>query len=140
VFFSSGYDRGCALAEVGAASESAVLWRKDKLRTVYNTFIYENGYLFGFAEDEFKCIEFNTGKEIWSESFEYIGSQIKAGDKYILLSEKGEIFTARVSERGYEQISTAKVMDGRCWTLPTLCNGLLYVRNSLGHIICLDMR
>lgn len=41
----------------------------------------------------------------------------------------------------FVELSRKKVFDGGvCWTPPVLLNGLIYCRNSLGSLICLDHR
>jgi outer membrane protein assembly factor BamB len=63
-----------------------------------------------------------------------------AGDKLIVLGETGRLAIAEATPKGYQEISAAKVVDGRCWTMPILANGRIYSRNSEGHLVCLDVR
>ena len=38
-----------------------------------------------------------------------------------------------------DELGAAQVLEGRCWTVPTIHNGRLYVRN-LEKLVCLDLR
>ena len=43
------------------------------------------------------------------------------------------------SPEGYVEHSSASVLGGRSWTMPTLAGGRLYLRNQ-EEIVCVDMR
>jgi len=58
----------------------------------------------------------------------------------LVLSEKGELVLADASPDGFKPVARAQVLGGVCWTPPALANGLLYVRNAKGDLICLDLR
>ena len=63
-----------------------------------------------------------------------------AGDKLIVLSDEGELLVAPVSGDGFEPISQAQVIEGRCWTVPVLSRGRIYCRNAAGDLVCVDVR
>ncbi|MGY8671032.1 MAG: alcohol dehydrogenase, partial [Verrucomicrobiia bacterium] len=68
------------------------------------------------------------------------GSLFASDNKLIILSPKGELIIAPVSKKGYKPLTRAKVLAGKCWTVPVLANGLLYCRNADGDLVCLDLR
>jgi outer membrane protein assembly factor BamB len=57
-----------------------------------------------------------------------------------LLGNKGDLVVAKPSDKGLETIARAKVLGGKCWTVPVLANGLIYCRNAAGDLVCLDVR
>ena len=57
----------------------------------------------------------------------------------LLLTQKGQLQIAKVSPDGFDPITTADLLSGRCWTVPVLHNGRLYVRN-LERIACYNLR
>ena len=64
-----------------------------------------------------------------------------AGDRLILLSDRGEMIVARADPGSYQEISREKVLDGGvCWTVPVISDARIYCRNSLGDIVCRDHR
>ncbi len=140
VFFSSGYDRGCALARIGEPSESAVIWQDKRVRSSYNTCILTQGHLFGFNEVDLTCWDFETGEVKWTEDFNDDGCQILADGKLIIQTAKGDLVLVEANTSVYKEISRVKVLEGRCWTLPVLCNRKIYCRNSKGDVVCLDVR
>jgi hypothetical protein len=46
---------------------------------------------------------------------------------------------AKASPAGFDAVGAAQVLQGRCWTVPTIHNGRLYVRN-LEKLVCIDLR
>ena len=63
---------------------------------------------------------------------------ILADGHLIILSDRGKLGLAEATPAGYIEKASAKVLNGLCWTVPTLANGKLYVRNE-AEMICLDM-
>lgn len=139
-FISSGYDRGCALVRIGAASEEAVVWQKEAFRSRYNTHLLIEDSLFGFDLNEFQCVDFKTGEVKWSEDMGALGCQIRVDDKVILFLEHGELVLVKPGREGYSELGRTHVLGGRCWSLPTFCDGLLYLRNSKGEMVCVSAR
>jgi outer membrane protein assembly factor BamB len=64
---------------------------------------------------------------------------IATNGKLIVLTEKGELLVAEASPKEFKLISRAQVIGGKCWTTPTLSNGRIYCRNSVGDVVCLDV-
>jgi outer membrane protein assembly factor BamB len=140
IYFSSGYDRGCALATLGAASEAAVVWQNKKAQSSYNTPLLWKDHLYGFDKSDLQCVEFQTGKVLWSQDMENNGCQILADGKLIVQVADGALVIVEASPQAYQELARAHPLQGRCWTLPTLCKGRLYCRNSQGEVVCLDVR
>ena len=69
-----------------------------------------------------------------------IGSVSAAGDRLIILSEKGELIIAKATPEKFELIHRAQVSRGRHWNVPVLANGFLYVRNAAGNLQAIDVR
>ena len=71
---------------------------------------------------------------------------MKNGDRFFLFNEKGDLIIARLSPKGYEEISRAHLLDpvnkdcGRpvVWCHPAFANRRIYVRNDK-EIICADL-
>ena len=62
-----------------------------------------------------------------------------ANGKLIIQGEKGDVVIAEPSPTGFKELARAKVLTGKCWVVPVLANGRLYVRNNAGDLICLDL-
>ncbi|MCG3197928.1 MAG: Outer membrane protein assembly factor BamB [bacterium] len=139
VFISSGYDRGAALVDTAGEAAAALVWQQEKTRTKYNTPLLWEGCLYGFDEKVLRCWDFSTGEEKWSEDIGAYGCQVIVDGKLLLLTERGELILARPSPSGFEELSRAHLIGGRCWTLPTPANGRIYLRNAAGNLLCLDV-
>ena len=62
-----------------------------------------------------------------------------AGDKLIILSEDGRLVIAEASPAGYKQLAAARILTGKCWTVPVLSGGKIYARNAAGDAVCVDV-
>ena len=143
VFVSSGYGRGAALLSF-TDSAAKVVWNNTEMQNQLNSSVYIDGHLYGFDGDEggevqLKCMEFLSGEVRWSHTGLGAGSLMVADNHLIILSEAGELSIAPVSSNGFETISSAKILDGKCWTVPVLSNGLIYCRNAAGELACVDV-
>jgi outer membrane protein assembly factor BamB len=143
VFISSGYGRGAALLSF-SDSAGKVVWSNTEMQNQLNSSVYVDGHLYGFDGDEggevqLKCMEFLSGEVRWSHAGLGAGSLMVADNHLIILSEAGELSIAPVSSKEFETTSSAKILDGKCWTVPVLSNGLIYCRNAAGELACVNV-
>jgi outer membrane protein assembly factor BamB len=147
IFISTGYQRGCALFQ----------WKKGKLQKLYenkvlsthmNHAILLDGFLYGFdgnvhmaGKKDFVCMEFLTGKEKWriADRGLMVGSLMVAGDRMIVLGQRGELVFAKVNPSNFKELSREQAIGGRCWTMPVLSNSILYLRNARGDLFALGL-
>jgi outer membrane protein assembly factor BamB len=145
VFVTSAYKHGCALVQIkGGAVE--VLWQNKELGNQLNSSVLIGGFLYGVdgmtgptPNATMKCLDFKTGALKWTSKDVGGGSFMVAGGKFVALTDKGELMTAEVSPDGFQPISSAQVLGGRCWTVPVLANGRIYCRNAKGDLACFDV-
>ena len=138
VFVSSGYNTGCGVFEIDNGKAKQV-WRNKNIRNHFNSCVLQGGYVYGFDEKMLKCLDFNTGQEKWAKNGLGKGSLMAADDKLIILSEKGKLVIAEVSPSAFKEISSAQILTGKCWTMPVLSNGIIYARNAVGDLVCVDV-
>ena len=141
--FLSSYNHGCTLVGVG---EKPVVVYEDKkaLRSHLSPGIVVGDYLYSFhgeakTDTDFRCLRYSTGEVKWSVKDPRNGSLISASGKLLILSDKGELIAAEPSPDSFKPFARVQVIDGLCWTPPSLANGCLYMRNSKGKVVCLDM-
>lgn len=144
VFITSGYGKGCALLEVGAAKGARLEWQNQALRSHFSSAVLLDGHLYGIdgnaGKGDLVCLEFKTGAEKWRKSTGF-GSLVVADGKLIVLTENGGLLIADASPADYRELAAAKGVLGKtCWTMPVLCDGRLYCRNEKGDLVCLDLR
>jgi outer membrane protein assembly factor BamB len=105
-----------------------------------NCSVLWQGYLYGFDEKQLRCLNFETGKVMWTKKGFGKGSLMLADGKLIILSEKGRLLIARASPKKFIGLSSAQILKGKCWTVPVLANGRIYARNAKGDLVCVDVK
>lgn len=141
VYCSAGYGVGSAAFEVkksGSKFETTELWRVegDGMNNHWSTPVAHNGYLYGmfsfkkYGNGPVKCVDIRTGKEMWSKEGFGPGNLILAGDKLVALSDKGELVMIEPKPDSYTELARADVLDGKCWSTPTLSGGFLFARST----------
>ncbi len=139
LFISSGGGKGCALLAPGEKEKSVVFENKE-MRTSMAGCVLWKDHLYGFDDKVLKCIDL-TGAEKWKERDIEMGALIVADGKLLVMDGAGELIVAPASPEKFEALSRTKVLDGGVyWTTPTLANGLIYCRSSLGDLVCRDHR
>ncbi len=145
ILIATGYGKGATLVK-HAAEEPEEVWKEKVLRPQFANPVLIGDHAYGIDGDEnsrepaLKCVEFETGKEVWSAPEVGFGSLIAAGDKLVVLSATGELIVGEANPKGWKERARAKVLQGRCWTPPALANGRLHCRNAAGDLVCLDLR
>jgi outer membrane protein assembly factor BamB len=133
LYVSSGYETGAGLFRIkveGGKASAREVWKSKAMKNQFSSSIITGGVVYGFHDKTFKAIDVATGAERWKERGLGHGSLILADGHLIVLSESGTLVLAEATPAGYRPKATADVLSGRCWTMPTLANGVLYVRNQ----------
>ena len=71
---------------------------------------------------------------------------VKNGDRFFLFNEKGELLIAKLSPKGYEELSRSKILEptfvygGRdvVWSHPAFANRCVYARNDK-ELVCASL-
>jgi outer membrane protein assembly factor BamB len=144
IFISSNYRSGCAMLEIND-NKPHVLWKNDKFNSHFSSFIFINGYIYGndgaaFSDrGVFRCLEADSGKEMWAANLGF-GSLICVDDKLIILNSTGDLIIAEATPEAYMERARAEdMLPRKCWTPPAFANGRLYLRNDKGEILCVDV-
>lgn len=138
-FVSSAYEQGGALVDF-APEEPELVWRTRKMRNKMAGCTLYEGHLYGFDESILKCLDLE-GNERWRERGLGQGALSIAGGRLLFTSSSGELLVARATPEGYQEEARRAVIDGGVfWSAPLLSDGLVYVRGSLGDLVCLDHR
>ena len=148
IFVSTGYDKGCALFRLDAAAgELTSTYQNRDMRNHFNNSILWKGHLYGIDGNSHHarscrlvCMEFASGEVRWSQRGFGCGSVLIADETLIILSDDGRLVTAEATPQAYREISSAQVLSGRCWTVPTLANNRFYCRNAAGDLVALEAK
>jgi outer membrane protein assembly factor BamB len=148
-----------------AADQSAatVVWKQtDPKRGIYSVFSspqLQDGYIYGIANGGFiRCLNAATGEQLWS-SLQAHGPRpsasaecflIKNDDRYFVVNEHGDLMIARLTPKGYEEVSRAHLLNPTSagsstafnrdvlWSHPAFANKCIYMRNDQ-EIICASL-
>jgi outer membrane protein assembly factor BamB len=129
VFISTSYDVGAALLQIKGNSVQEI-WKSRIMKNHFNSSVVDGNNLYGFDDATLKCIDVLTGAEKWKQSGFGKGSLILADRHLIVLSERGKLALVEASPGAYREVASFQALDGKCWTMPTLANGKLYLRNQ----------
>ena len=136
IFISSG-DKGAVL-RVGREGVEEV-WRNGEMQNHFGTSVYHEGHLYGFDNSILKCIDAADGQTQWQARGYAKGTLILAAGHLILLGEQGNLGLAEANPERFVEKANVALMKGRCWTVPSLSEGILYVRDET-EIVAVDLR
>lgn len=142
VFLSSGYDTGAALYRLEAAGGKITpkeVWRSRGMKNQFSSSILVGGYIYGFDNKNFKCIDAKTGQDQWRRGGFGHGSLTYADGHFLVLGDNGRLALVEASPEAYVEKASFQLAEGKHWTVPTLAGGKIYVRNEV-NLIALELR
>ena len=148
IYISSAYGKGSAVVQVKVMDspesgsrikmEVKEVWMHERMQNRLATSILHGNHLYGFHKTILKCIDANTGTEKWKARGFGEGTLMFADGHLIILGDRGKLGLVEATPAAFNEVASAEVLSGLCWTVPTLANGRLYARNEK-EIVCLDM-
>ena len=142
IFISASYDKGAVLLKMTVAEDEMGIeevWKSRVMKNHFNSSVLQGDYLYGFDNAILTCIEVNTGEEQWQQRGFEKGSLLLADGYLIILGEKGKLALVEANPSEYREKALFQLFDDKCWTVPTLAGGRLYLRNQK-EMVCLDLR
>jgi outer membrane protein assembly factor BamB len=119
----------------------------------------EGGVLYGFDQPgQFRAVKIATGERLWESWRPLTGKEtsgpiytgtafvVKNGDRFFLFNESGELLIAKLSPKGYEEVSRWKMLEptgaafGRpvVWSHPAFANRCVFARNDK-ELVCASL-
>ena len=86
-----------------------------------------------------RCVDLNKRSVCWETEAIGAASLIRADDRLILLTEKGELVLAPASPEGFRVKCRAQILASEARAFPALAQGCFYTR-SKDQLVCLDLR
>ena len=126
---SSGYGHGAALLEITAAGAKKI-WENKKLKNKFNSSVFHNGYIYGFDDSIFTCIDAQTGETAWKAGRYGFGQVLLASGHLVITSETGEVVLLKADPTAHRELAKFQALDGRTWNVPAIAGGRLFVRNA----------
>jgi outer membrane protein assembly factor BamB len=114
--------------------------------------LFRDNYVYsGRSAGEFVCLEASTGNQLWETdkvTDMKSGASIHVtanGDSALLYNDRGDLIRARLTPRGYQEISRAHVLEPpatwnrKCaWAAPAYSNRHIYARTS-DELVCASL-
>jgi outer membrane protein assembly factor BamB len=140
ILVGASYDIGAALVKVASPSawNAEEIWSSRFMRTHINTAVALGEHIYGFDTGTLRCLDASTGERGWAKRGLGKGSLIYADGMLIVLSERGKLVLLEATPERYRELAAHQVLEGRCWTAPSLADGRLYLRNHT-ELVCLDL-
>jgi len=163
VFFTSFYDGSLVLRLRQDKPDVEKVWQimgrdeknTDALHSIISTPVFADGYIYGVdSYGEMRCLDAADGRRIWEDKTAVPTARwstihfVKNGDRYFLFNERGDLIIAKLSPKGYEEISRAHLLEptldqlrqrgGVCWTHPAFANKHVFVRNDK-ELVCASL-
>lgn len=133
VFLSSGYGVGAVMLEITAKdgkTAASEVWRTKGMKNQFSSSIHHAGHIYGFDQSILKCLDAATGEEKWKARGFGHGSLMLAEGRLYVLSDRGTLALVAATPEKYDEIARFDPLDGKCWTMPSLAGGKLFVRNE----------
>jgi outer membrane protein assembly factor BamB len=135
LFYFSGYGRGGGKLRLSQDGSSATLvWKHNTLDSRIGGAVLVDGYLYGSGDQhcEWRCLDWETGKEMYASGEVGKGNVISADGMLYCYSERGELALVKATPEGFELAGRTRVTEGNAqhWAHLTIHNGVLYVRHG----------
>lgn len=140
--------------------EAALLWPNDigdrqRLLSDISTALIRDGCVFSMKTSvaQFVCLDAATGEVRW-ENDKIVEPRAGAsvhmtvnGDTVLMFTERGDLIRARLTAKGYEELSRARLIEpvqpsgGRnvAWSPPSFANGRVFARTDR-EMVCVDLK
>ena len=145
IFISTAYGVGCGLFRF-TGQKLELVYDNREMRNHFNNSILYDRYLYGFDGNSnfgrivnLVCMNHETGEVAWRQSGLGCGSLMIADGKLVILSEDGDLVIAKASPDGFTELARARILSGRCWTVPVLLDGHVYARNAAGDLVSVKL-
>jgi outer membrane protein assembly factor BamB len=127
----------------------------DALHSIISTPLLVGEYLYGVdSYGELRCLDARTGDRLWESRDAVPRSRwatihlVKNGDRVWMFNERGQLIIARLTPRGFEEISRAQLIrpttgqlpqrSGVCWSHPAFAYRHVFARND-EELICASL-
>jgi outer membrane protein assembly factor BamB len=163
IFLTSFYDGAYLLRMKQDPPSVEKIWRRegrserdtDALHAMIATPILQDQHIYGVdSYGEFRCLAAATGDRVWEDQTLVPRDRwanihmVRNGDNVWMFTERGELIITRLSPKGVEVISRAKLIEptkgqlgmrgGVCWSHPAYAGKCIFARND-NEIVCASL-
>ena len=112
--------------------ETTEKWTSRSMKPYFNDYVEHDGFLYGFDNEIFACIDLENGKKKWKRGRYGHGQVLLVQDmnKLLILGEKGELVLLEANPKRHVKIAEIQALEGKTWNHPVVAGNLLFVRNG----------
>lgn len=123
---------GLQICREGDTWTTKELWTSNRLKPSFNDFAIHQGYLYGFDDGIFCCLDIATGKRLWKHGRYGYGQLLLLPEigELLVTTESGDVIRVATDPKSHRELGQFKAIDGKTWNHPLLTGGRLVVRNS----------
>lgn len=135
LLYFSGYGKGGGLIKLSADGSSVEQkWYREELDSRMGGAVLVDGkiYTSGDAHREWRCVDWNTGEDLWESTDLGKGVVIYADGMLYCYSDRGELAMAKADPSGFKLAGETRVTLGseQHWAHPMIHEGVLYLRHG----------
>lgn len=125
------------------------------LHALISTPLIVDGHIYGVDSDGIlRCLDLETGEQLWQDDTAVDTQKwatihmVKNGDRVWMFNEHGELIIAKLSPKGFEELSRAHLIDpttdqlrrrkGVTWAHPAYAYRHVFARNDK-ELVCVDL-
>ncbi|MCY2968306.1 MAG: PQQ-like beta-propeller repeat protein [Planctomycetota bacterium] len=107
-------------------------WSSSHLKPSFNDFVYHDGFLYGFDQNIFACVNATNGERQWKQGRFGFGQVVllPEANRLIVTSEQGEVVLLATDPTAYRELGRVAAITGKTWNHPCVAGGTLFVRNG----------
>jgi outer membrane protein assembly factor BamB len=108
------------------------VWTSRDLKPDFNDVLVHKGYIYGFDNRIFTCIDLSNGKRKWKGGRYEKGQALLCADSdlIIVVSETGGLHILRANPEKHEELAQLPAMSDKTWNHPVLIGDRLFLRNA----------
>ncbi len=117
------------------------IWTSRKMKPDFNDLVQHKGYLYGFDDNIFGCIDLEKGEKAW-RSGRYGKGQVVCiadSDALIVQAETGEIILLEATPDERKELGRIEVMQGKSWNHPVVVGKRLFARTA-EEMVCFELQ
>ncbi len=135
VLIPTGLGTGTRLIEVTKEESNFVakeLWTTKSLKPDFNDIVVHKGYIYGFDDSIFTCIDLKDGSRMWKGGRYGKGQVLLLADSDLLLvlGEYGELALLSADPSQRKELWKIDAIEGKTWNHPVVVRDRLFIRNA----------
>jgi len=144
LFCFSGYGKGGVMLELSTnGSTIAEKWFSETMDSRIGGAVFMNGFIYGSGDKnrEWQCIDWDTGRVVYSSKEIGNGVVIAADGLLYWYSQRGELALVKPETSAFKIVGKTRVSlgSGQHWAHPVINDGKLFVRHG-NVLIAYDIR